>query len=85
MATAAAGPDGTVWSMSYSTDRRALLEPVFNTPGKRGPKHAPDLRRVIDAMLDISSPNAKWRILPGSSTRLIRSLPHADWRWYDFF
>jgi hypothetical protein len=41
--------------MSYSSDltteQWALLGPVFNLPGKRGPKHAPDLRRVMDAML----------------------------------
>ena len=47
--------DGTVWAMSYSTDltdeQWALLAPVFNAPGKRGPKHAPDLRTVVDAML----------------------------------
>jgi hypothetical protein len=35
VATAGAGPDGTVWSMSYSTDGRALLAPVSKAPGKR--------------------------------------------------
>src|SRR3954454_23426813 len=44
----------------------ALLEPVFNAPGKRGPKHAPDLRRVVDAMLSISHTGCQWRLLPES-------------------
>jgi transposase len=56
--------------MSYASDltdeQWALLEPVFNTPGKRGPKHAPDLRRVVDAMLYISHPGCQWRFLPES-------------------
>ena len=56
--TAVAGLVGTVWGMSYSSDlteeQWALLEPVFNVSGKRGPKHAPDLRRVVDAMLYVS-------------------------------
>ena len=45
--TAVAGLVGTVCGMSYSSDltdeQWALLEPVFNAPGKRGPKHASDL------------------------------------------
>lgn len=32
----------------------APLKPVFNTPGKRGRKHADDLRTVVDAMLYIA-------------------------------
>lgn len=28
-----------------------LLGPVLNAPGKRGPKHAPDLRRVVDGVM----------------------------------
>ena len=56
--------------MSYSTDltdeQWALLEPVFNAPGKRGPKHAPDLRRVVDAMLYVSHTGCQWRYLPES-------------------
>lgn len=56
--------------MSYSTDltdaQWALLAPVFNTPGKRGPKHAADLRRVVDAMLYISHTGCQWRYLPES-------------------
>jgi len=36
--------------MSYASDltdeQWALLERVYNPAGKRGPKHAPDLRRV---------------------------------------
>jgi hypothetical protein len=48
-ATAVPEPDGTLLRMSYASDltdeQWALLEPVFNAPGKRGPKHAPDLRQ----------------------------------------
>ena len=54
--------------MSYSTDltdeQWALLEPVFNAPtAKRGPKHAPDLRGVVDAMLYISHTGCQWRVV----------------------
>src|SRR5215210_5922762 len=56
--------------MPYASDltdeQWALLEPVFNAPGKRGPKHAPDLRRVVDAMLYISHTGCRWRFLPES-------------------
>jgi putative transposase len=56
--TAVPGLVGTGCGMSYSQDladdQWALLEPVFNAPGRRGPKHAPDLRRVVDAMLYVS-------------------------------
>ena len=69
-ATAVAGSVGTVHGMSYASDltdeQWALLEPVFNAPGKRGPKHAPDLRRVVDAMLYISHTGCQWRFLPES-------------------
>lgn len=62
--------------MSYSTDltdeQWALLEPVFNAPGKRGPKHAPDLRSVVDAMLYISHTGCRWRYLPESFGRWTR-------------
>jgi transposase len=69
--TAVAGLVGTVCGMSYSSDltdeQWALLEPVFNAPGKRGPKDAPDLRRVVDAMLYVSHTGCQWRYLPESS------------------
>lgn len=74
--------------MSYSTDLTdehwALPEPVFNAPGRRGPKHAPDLRRVVDAMLYVSHTGCQWRYLPESFrpwTRVwsLRSIRHA-WR-----
>src|SRR6476620_5173793 len=56
--------------MSYPTDltdeQWALLEPVFNAPGKRGPKHGPDLRSVVDAMLYVSHTGCQWRFLPES-------------------
>ena len=60
----------TVCGMSCSSDltdeQWALLEPVFNVPGKRGPRHAPDLRRVVDAMLYVSYTGCQWRYLPES-------------------
>ncbi len=59
---------GTVRGMSYPSDltdeHGALLEPVFNAPGERGPRHAPDLRRVVDAMLYVSHTGCQWRFLP---------------------
>jgi hypothetical protein len=46
--TADVGLVVTVFGMSYSSDladeQWALLEPVFNTPGRRGSKHARDLQ-----------------------------------------
>ncbi|HLN78031.1 MAG TPA: transposase [Nocardioidaceae bacterium] len=44
----------------------ALLEPVFKAPGKRGRKHAGDLRTVVDAMLYIAQTGCQWRYLPSS-------------------
>ena len=65
-----AGLVGTVCGMSYSSDltdeQWALLEPVFNATGKRGPRHAPDLRRVVDAMLYVSYTGCQWRYPPKS-------------------
>lgn len=56
--------------MSYPSDltddQWALLEPVFNAPGKRGRKHADDLRTVVDAMLYIAQTGCQWRYLPQS-------------------
>lgn len=55
----------TVRGMSYPSDlteQWELLEPVFNAPGKRGRKHADDLRGVVDAMLDIAQTG--WVHLP---------------------
>jgi putative transposase len=56
--------------MSYPSDltdaQWDLLEPVFNAPGKRGRKHADDLRRVVDAMLYIAQTGCQWRYLPES-------------------
>jgi putative transposase len=44
--------------MAYPSDltdeQWALLDPVFNTPGERGRKHAADLRTVVDARLYIA-------------------------------
>ena len=56
--------------MSYPSDltddQWELLEPVFNAPGKRGRKHADDLRTVVDAMLYIAQTGCQWRYLPES-------------------
>jgi putative transposase len=49
-----------------SDDQWGLLEPVFNAPGKRGRKHAEDLRTVVDAMLYIAHTGCQWRYLPAS-------------------
>jgi putative transposase len=61
---------GTVRVMGYASDltdeQWALLEPVFNAPGKQGPKHAADLRRVVDAMPYIPHTGCQWRFLPES-------------------
>jgi transposase len=68
--TAVAGLVGTVYGMSCSGDlteqQWAPLEPAFNAPGKRGPKHAPDLRRAVDAMLYVCHTGCQWRYPPGS-------------------
>ena len=60
----------TVRGMPYPSDltddQWELLEPVFNAPGKRGRRHADDLRSVVDAMLYISQAGCQWRYLPES-------------------
>lgn len=62
--------DVTLRGMSYPSDltddQWRLLEPVFNAPGKRGRKHAGDLRTVVDAMLYIAQTGCQWRYLPQS-------------------
>src|SRR4051812_42542270 len=59
-----------VRGMSYPSDltddQWELLEPVFNAPGKRGRKHADDLRTVVEAMLYIAQTGCQWRYLPES-------------------
>jgi len=54
--------------MAYRSDltdeQWALLEPVFNVPGKRGRKHAEDLRTVVDAVMYIAHTGCQWRFLP---------------------
>lgn len=55
----------TVPGMPYPSDltdeQWDLLEPVFNAPGKRGRRHADDLRGVVDAMLYIAQTGCQWR------------------------
>ena len=45
-------------------DQWALLEPLLRRPGKRGPRHGPDLRLVVDAMLYVTHTGCQWRFLP---------------------
>ncbi len=56
--------------MAYPSDltdaQWDLLEPVFNTPGKRSRRHGEDLRVVVDAMLYIVQTGCQWRYLPES-------------------
>jgi putative transposase len=58
----------TIVGVGYRSDltdeQWALLHPVFNSPGKRGRKHADDLRTVVDAMLYIAHTGCQWRFLP---------------------
>ena len=68
--------------MSYPSDltdeQWERLEPVFNAAGRRGRKHADDLRRVVDAMLYIAQTGCQWRYLPesfGPWTRLLAVPP----------
>jgi putative transposase len=62
--------------MAYPSDltdeQWALLGPVFNAAGKRGRKHAEDLRSVVDAMLYIAQTGCQWRYLPESFGRWTR-------------
>ncbi|MFC8501794.1 IS5 family transposase [Pedococcus sp. NPDC057267] len=56
--------------MSYPSDVTnepwALLEPVCNPPGKRGPKHGEGMRKVVNAMIYISHTGCQWRYLPAT-------------------
>ncbi|TFV64878.1 UNVERIFIED_ORG: IS5 family transposase [Bacillus sp. AZ43] len=58
----------TVACMAYASDltdeQWALLQPVFCHTGKRGRKHADDLRTVVNAMLYIAHTGRQWRFLP---------------------
>ena len=57
---------GMSYPSDLTDDQWELLEPVFNAPGKRGRKHADDLRTVVDAMLYIAQTGCQWRYLPHS-------------------
>lgn len=56
--------------MSYPSDvtneQWALLEPVLNPTGKRGPKHSAGPRKVVHAMTYISHTDCRWRYLPAT-------------------
>lgn len=39
---------------------------MFNAPGKRGRKHAEDLRTVVNAMLYVAQAGCQWRYFPAS-------------------
>jgi transposase len=62
----------TVRSMSYPSDltddQWALLEPMFNAPGKRCRKYGADLRTVVEAMLHVV-PTAGALVVPASTQR----------------
>jgi putative transposase len=73
-------------SGALTDEQWALLEPVFNAPGKRGPKHDSDLRRLVDAMLYVSHTGCQWRFVPesfGPWTRVCHSSAsgHANGTW----
>jgi putative transposase len=55
---------GRSYPSDLADDQWELLAPVFNAPGKRGRKHADDLRTVVDAMLYIAQTGCQWRYLP---------------------
>jgi transposase len=57
---------GLPYPSDLTDEQWELLEPVFNSPGKRGRKHADDLRSVVDAMLYIAQTGCQWRFLPES-------------------
>jgi hypothetical protein len=60
-------------------DQWDLLEPLFNAPGKRGRKHADDLRTVVNAMLYIAQTGCQWRYLPESfGPWTLTTGPHID-------
>ncbi|GEP32566.1 transposase [Nocardioides szechwanensis] len=57
---------GVTYPSDLTDDQWDLLGPVFSAPGKRGRKHAKDLRSVVDAMLYIAQTGCQWRYLPAS-------------------
>ena len=57
---------GMPYPSALTDDQWNLLEPVFNAPGKRGRRHADDLRTVVDTMLYIAQTGCQWRYLPES-------------------
>jgi transposase len=57
---------GTAYPSDLTDEQSALLEPVFNTPGKRRRKHVDDLRTALDAMLNIALMGCQWSYLPVS-------------------
>jgi transposase len=71
---------GTSYPSDLTDDQWALLEPVFNAPGKCGHKHADDLRTVVDSMLYIAQTGCHW-VCPycrGSARRPFTA--HAEFR-----
>ncbi|WP_230087280.1 IS5 family transposase [Nocardioides marmotae] len=57
---------GMPYPSDLTDEQWDLLDPVFNAPGKRGRRHADDLRSVVDAMLYIAQTGCQWRYLPES-------------------
>jgi len=42
----------------------APVEPLLNTPGNRGRRYGPDIRRAFDAVLNVTHPSDQRRCLP---------------------
>jgi hypothetical protein len=90
--TAAAGLVSTVRGVSYASDLTAehwaLLEPVFNAPGKRGPKHAPD-QLVLNAGHRAADQITSWwdvedrQAIPAESMRLAQGSANQSWESQD--
>jgi putative transposase len=53
-------------------DQWGLLEPLLCPASKRGPKHGPDLRVVVDAMLYVTHTGCQRRFLPAEFGRWTR-------------
>ena len=52
------------YASDLTDDHWRLLEPLLCQDSKRGPKHAGDLRVVVDAMLYVTQTGCEWRFLP---------------------
>lgn len=55
---------GMPFPSDLSDGQWELVERLLADPSKRGPKHGPDLRRVINGMLYVAHTGCQWRYLP---------------------